>query len=303
MHLPAPQRDVRLRHIGAPTRMLSHNPLYPQLSPHLCLPSFVVFNFSLSFLRRLWVSLVSSPQGRPAALQIQSDLRHGMTLASQPWLSSGPGLAAAGQGQSLTLVDHEALHRGRAQLWIGVPNTWPFSRSRLAAAVREYGLPLADHFHHWVSLLFSQSQRLGVWPLSTFVTSHPSRPCLWWTAQRSLLSHVSIFLHHLSRVPWSLTASPGPRIVFSLRAPLLGRLLLGAPLPVPSSLVFLPLNTRWSVLWLVRCSKVPVGGSFSGSRLDSPVSISDSPLVGLRPFLLPMFHPELPFFCWHCGTG
>ena len=106
------------------------------------------------------------------------------------------------------------------------------------------------------------------------MTSHPSRPCLWWTAQRSLLSHVSIFLHHLFRVPWSLTASPGPRIVFSLRAPLLGRLLLGAPLPVPSSLVFLPLNTRWSVLWLVRCSKVPVGGSFSGSQLDSPVSIS-----------------------------
>ena len=198
--------------------MLSHNPLYPQLSPHLCLPSFVVFNFSLSFLRRLWVSLVSSLQGPPAALQIQSDLRHGMTLASQPWLSSGPGLAAAGQGQSLTLVDHEALHRGRAQLWIGVPNTWPFSRSRLAAAVREYGPPLADHFHHWVSLLFSHSQRLGVWPLSTFVTSHPSRPCLCWTAQRSLLSHVSIFLHHLSRVPWSLTASPGPRIVFSLLA-------------------------------------------------------------------------------------
>ena len=215
MHLPAPQRDVRLRHIGAPTRMLSHNPLYPQLSPHLCLPSFVVFNFSLSFLRRLWVSLVSSPQGRPAALQIQSDLRHGMTLASQPWLSSGPGLAAAGQGQSLTLVDHEALHRGRAQLWIGVPNTWPFSRSRLAAAVREYGLPLADHFHHWVSLLFSHSQRLGVWPLSTFVTSHPSRPCLWWTAQRSLLSHVSIFLHHLSRVPWSFDGQPwSPHCLF-----------------------------------------------------------------------------------------
>ena len=107
-----------------------------KISPHLCLPSFVVFNFSLSFLRRLWVSLVSSPQGRPAALQIQSDLRHGMTLASQPWLSSGPGLAAAGQGQSLTLVDHEALHRGRAQLWIGVPNTWPFS---VLASRLQYG--------------------------------------------------------------------------------------------------------------------------------------------------------------------
>ena len=164
MHLPAPQRDVRLRHIGAPTRALSHNPLYPQLSPHLCFPPVVVFNSSLSFLRRFWVSLVSSPQGRPAALQIQSDLRHGMTLASQPWLSSCPGLAAAGQGQSLMLVDHGALHRGRAQLWIGVPNTWPFTRSRLAAAVREYGLPLADHLHHWVSLLFSHSPRLGIWP-------------------------------------------------------------------------------------------------------------------------------------------
>ena len=117
MHLPAPQRDVRLRHIGAPTRMLSHNLLYPQLSPHLCLPSFVVFNFSLSFLRRLWVSLVSSLQGGPAALQIQSDLRHGMTLASQPWLSSGPGLAAAGQGQSLTLVDHEVQYGNMAYCW------------------------------------------------------------------------------------------------------------------------------------------------------------------------------------------
>ena len=121
-----PQRGVRLRHIGAPTRTLSHNPLYPQLSPHLCLPPVVVFNSSLSFLRRFSVSLVSSPQGRPAALQIQSDLRHGMTLASQPWLSSCPGLAAAGQGQSLMLVDHGALDRGRVQLWIGVPNTCPY---------------------------------------------------------------------------------------------------------------------------------------------------------------------------------
>ena len=122
------------------------------------------------------------------------------------------------------------------------------------------------------------------------MTSHPSLSACGGRLD------VSIFLHHLSRVPWSLTASSSPRIVFSLRAPLLGRLLLGAPLPVPSSLVFLPLNTRWSVLWLVRCSKIPVGGSFSGSRLDSPVSISDSPLVGLRPFLRPMFHPELPFY-------
>ena len=41
------------------------------------------------------------------------------------------------------------------------------------------------------------------------------------------------------------------------------------------------------------CSKIPVSASFSGSLLDSLFSISDSPLVGLRPFSLPMFHPEL----------
>ena len=31
---------------------------------------------------------------------------------------------------------------------IGVPNTWPFSRSRLAAGVREYGLLLVDHLYN-----------------------------------------------------------------------------------------------------------------------------------------------------------
>ena len=31
---------------------------------------------------------------------------------------------------------------------IGDPNTWPFSRSRLAAGVREYGLPLVDHLQY-----------------------------------------------------------------------------------------------------------------------------------------------------------
>ena len=36
--------------------------------------------------------------------------------------------------------------------------------------------------------------------------------------------------------------------------------------------------------------------SFFGSPLDSPFSFSDSPLDGPRPFLLPMFQPELPFF-------
>ena len=52
-----------------------------------------------------------------------------------------------------------------------------------------------------------------------------------------------------------------------------------------------------------RCSKVPVSSSFSGSLLDSPFSISDSPLVGLRPFSLPMFHPELRCVALFCGSS
>ena len=161
---------------------------------------------------------------------------------------------------------------------------------------RSCSIPLADHLHLWVSLLFSHSPRLGVWPPLHFrdLSSVPSLQ----TVDGSKVTSLACFIFPSPSLSSTLEfdGQPWSRIVFSLRAPLLGRLLLGAPLPVPSSLVFLPLNTRWSVLWLVRCSKVPVGGSFSGSRLDSPVSTSDSPLVGLRPFLLPMFHPKLPFF-------
>ena len=135
-----------------------------------------------------------------------------------------------------------------------------------------------------IPLLFSHSPGVGGWPPLHFraLSSVPSLQ----TVDGSKVTFLACFIipsPSLYRVPWSSTASPGPRIVLSLRAPLLGRLLRGAPLPVPSSLVFLPHNTRWSVLWLVRCSKVPVGGSFSGSRLDSPFSIFDSPLVGSVP--------------------
>ena len=86
------------------------------------------------------------------------------------------------------------------------------------------------------------SATLHVWGyglLFTFVTSHPSRPCKRWTAQRSLLSHVSFFLHHLSRVPWSLTASPGcgwygaPRFLSVARFPGVGWTLLFRSLTVP----------------------------------------------------------------------
>ena len=42
------------------------------------------------------------------------------------------------------LVDPGLLHHCHAPLPNGHPNTWPFSRLRLAAVVREYGLPWVD---------------------------------------------------------------------------------------------------------------------------------------------------------------
>ena len=101
-----------------------------------------------------------------------------------------------------------------------------------------------------------------------------------------------------------------PQHVSSLRAPLLVRLLLVLLSQYLPSRITAPIRDGWYRGWR-RCSKVPVSSSFLGSLLDSPFSLSDSPLVGLRPFLLPLFHPELRsvalfslwFFVVSCGTG
>ena len=52
-----------------------------------------------------------------------------------------------------------------------------------------------------------------------------------------------------------------------------------------------------------RCSNFPVSCSFFGSLLDSPFTFSDSPLVGLHPFLLLLFHPELRSAAPFCGSS
>ena len=63
-----------------------------------------------------------------------------------------------------------------------------------------------------------------------------------------------------------------------------------------------PFYTRRSALRLARCSKVPVIGSLSGSRLDSPSRPLTVPL--LAPFLLAAgVFPCAAFFPWPCGTG
>ena len=112
MHQPAlPQRDVWLRHIGAPTRTLSHqSPLPP--SSHLTFASTRSSSSALSpsFLRRFLVSFVSSPQGRPAAFQIQSDHRHGMCF--NYLLSYGPSLRFP------LVLALRLLYEGKAFCWL-----------------------------------------------------------------------------------------------------------------------------------------------------------------------------------------
>ena len=110
------------------------------------------------------------------------------------------------------------------------------------------------------------------------------------------IPHSSIYL--LPRVPRSPTASLGPRNVHVafLDSSVISLALLSQYLPSRVSLF----NTRRSALRLARCSKVPVIGSLSGSRLDSPSRPLKVPL--LAPFLLAAgVSPCAAFFPWPCG--
>ena len=97
----------------------------------------------------------------------------------------------------------------------------------------------------------------------------------------------SIYL--LPRVPWSPTASLGPRNTFTLRASRLVRLLLGAPFPVPSlscfSLLYEMVGTAAGAALQGSCHWFVFGESAGLS-----FSIFDSPLVG-----------SVPSCCW-CFT-
>ena len=99
--------------------------------------------------------------------------------------------------------------------------------------------------------------------------------------------HRSIYL--LPRVPWSPTASLGPRNTFTLRASRLVRLLLGAPFPVPSlscfSLLYEMVGTAAGTVLQGSCHWFVFGESAGLS-----FSIFDSPLVG-----------SVPSCCW-CFT-
>ena len=140
----------------------------------------------------------------------------------------------------------------------------------------------------WATLLFFISPRLRGGLPSTIVASYPSRLCRWWTVQGSLLSPLHFFAfsleYHGVRRP-----ALGPALPYRgglLRSAVLSWALLSRFLPSRVS----PFNTRRSALWLARCSKVPVIGSFFGSRLDSR----------FRPLTVPFMGP-VPSCCW-CFT-
>ena len=147
------------------------------------------------------------------------------------------------------------------------------------------GLRLVNHLY---SMRHSPFQLLFSFP-----TSYPSRLCRKWTVLGSLLSPLCIF-HLLSWVPWSSTVRPGPGITPSLRAPSLGCLLLDS-FPGTFPLVFFPLirdgrhcgwHSALRLLSLVRYRRV--GWTLLLDLWQSSCR--------LRPFLLLVFHPALPFF-------
>ena len=204
---------------------------------------------------------------------------------SQLWLPfrSGRGLVRecclAGRPWSSTSPSRTSTHDN--------PNTWPFSRPRLAAVAREHGL------RWWVSwrsltLLPCNSSRERRPLTTTLVPPHPFHLRGWRTDQGSL---------------FSLDLSPSsPRVLRSPTESLAVRNALFvagffacpsspcAPFPV-SSLPCLCADTVWLVLWLVTVPRSLSDGRSSGVRWTRPFSFSDSSLVGLRPFLLPVFHP------------
>ena len=112
----------------------------------------------------------------------------------------------------------------------------------------------------------------------------------------------SLLLSFFPRVLRSPTDSLAPRNMPSVAGSLARPSSPCAPFPV-SALSCHRSDTRWSLLWLATVLQGYCQLFVLGSLLDSPFSFSDSPLVGLRPFSLPLFHPALRSFAWFFGSS
>ena len=241
-HIGAPASSPPAQRVAPPYRCTHAHadtpiPSFPQLPPLytlppgrrllLCLRPFLVVSWSpLSSFRRA---------GPPPS---RSKVICAMACAFQYY---GPSL-----GFPLVLA-LRLLYEGKAFCWLTfelyndvehyaewvfpTPGPFPVLALRLQYGNMAYRWLIS--FIIWATLLFSTSPRLRGGLPSTMVASYPSRLCRWWTVHGSLLWPLHFFTFSLESHGVRRPA-PGPRIALSLRAPSLGCLLLGAPLPVPS---------------------------------------------------------------------
>ena len=167
------------------------------------------------------------------------------------------------------------------------PNTWPFSRPRLAAVVREYGLPLVDLLDHLClppPMQLSRERR----PLTTtprFPSSVP--PSRLANGLKDTNLAFTLFSSSTSESDGQLSR-PQPVLRCGILCSPVFSMCSFPSISPPVSLI------RYGMVGTVAGDGAPRSLSVvrsSGVSWTRPFSFSDSSLVGPRPFSLPLSHP------------
>ena len=176
------------------------------------------------------------------------------------------------------------------------PNTWPFSRSRLAAAVREYGLPLVDLLDH-LCLPPPMQLTSGAKAFNNHSPFPLVRPT--FSAGERIKGHESLFSSSTSESDGQLSRPQPVLRCGILCSPVFSR----CSFPSISPPVFL---IRYGMVVTVAGDGAPRSLSVvrsSGVSWTRPFSFSDSSLVGPRPFSLPLSHPARALCVVFVGLG
>ena len=173
----------------------------------------------------------------------------------------------------------------------------PRSRSKVICAMADFGFPALAFLWSWPGGRWTRRKPYAGWSLTSRTSTtldrcsqhlalfpFSSRSCstgIWPTVGGSLsslgltsLQLLSTFGYGPSPLSWPLirpVLAYGGRLKSNFSRMFQSSFTISPGRSSPSTFLslFLLLNTRWSVLWLVRCSKIPVSGSFFGSRLLS----------------------------------
>ena len=229
------------------------------------------------------------PVCRPVRRSVQSDL----AMVCLGWLNTGPSSGSllvwprglvreccpAGRPWTSTSLPRTSTQRH--------PNTWPFSRPRLAAVVREYGLPLVDLLDH---LCFPPPMQLtsGAKAFNNHSPFPLVRPT--FSAGERIKGHESRFHSLLLEYFGSDGQLSRPQPVLRcgiLCSPVFSMCSFPSISP-PVSLI------RYGMVGTVAGDGAPRSLSVvrsSGVSWTRPFSFSDSSLVGPRPFSLPLSQP------------